>query len=224
MVIAECRKKMRSQVNKYLTILLFMVLAGTVSVSAQAKDALLLYNQGRYESAINVCIEEIASYGEGQNQQKRDSLSVLGWSLISLKRYQDAVDYSLQGLKLSVVDYRLVETLGEAYFYLGQNKKALKYFESYVSIKSNGSRIGSVYYFMGEIFLRTGEYHKSDMAFTTAVHLEQNSAFFWSRLGYAREMAEDYSHSAEAYDRAIKLKPSLDTAKRGKERVLQKQS
>jgi tetratricopeptide (TPR) repeat protein len=72
---------------------------------------------------------------------------------------------------------------------------------------------------MGEIFIRLGEYHHADIAFTTAVYHFPNSARWWSRLGYAREMAEDWKYSAEAYDKALQLNSSYTEAVRGLGRV-----
>ena len=67
---------------------------------------------------------------------------------------------------------------------------------------------------MGEIFIRLGEYNHADMAFTTAVYHSPNTARWWARLGYAREMARDYQFALEAYDKSLQLNPSLTEALR----------
>ncbi len=187
----------------------------TLSVFGQSKpDALLLYQNGNYEEAIKVCEEELAL-----RPGNMDSYSVLGWSLIRLGRYQDALERARDGLKIARYDARIVEIIGESYFYLGKNLDALKWFEEYVSLAPSGGRIDSVYFFMGELFIRMGEYNHADIAFTTAVYHAPNIARWWSRLGYAREMARDFKYSIEAYNKALQLDPSFPDAKRGKERV-----
>ena len=151
-----------------------------------------------------------------------NSYTVLGWSLIALRRYQEALNYARQGLDISRYDHRVVEIAGEAHFYLGNNLEALKFFEEYTVLAPTGDRIGMVYYFMGETFIRIGEYNHADIALSTAVYHSPNIARWWARLGYAREMAEDFQFSLEAYDQALKLNPSLSDALRGKERAAEK--
>jgi tetratricopeptide (TPR) repeat protein len=148
-----------------------------------------------------------------------DSYSVLGWSLLKLGRYQEAVDYAKRAIEISRYDNRIVEILGEAYYFLGDNAQALKYFEEYTVLAPTGERIDDVYYYMGEIYIRMSDYNHADIAFTTAVHYSPNIAQWWARLGYAREMAKRYKLSLEAYDHALQLNPSFPDALRGRERV-----
>jgi cytochrome c-type biogenesis protein CcmH/NrfG len=51
------------------------------------------------------------------------------------------------------------------------------------------------------------------------VYLDNDIASWWSRLGFAREQAEEYAHAVEAYERALELNPNLAEARRGLERV-----
>ena len=188
-----------------------------VSISAfglDREDALLLYQNGEYKEAIKICESELEL-----RPGNMDSYSVLGWSLIRLGRYQEALERAKDGLKISRYDARIVEVIGEANFHLGKNLEALKWFEEYVALAPTGGRIDSAYFFMGELFIRMGEYNHADIAFTTAVYHTPNVARWWARLGYAREMAKDYSYSIEAYNKALDLAPSFPDAQRGKERV-----
>lgn len=196
----------------FLTAVLLMI---SISVFGQERpDALLLYQDGNYKGAIEVCKSELEI-----RPGNMDSYSVLGWSLIRLGRYQEALEESRKGLKISRYDARIVEIVGEANFYLGKNLEALKWFEEYAVLAPTGGRIDNVYFFMGELFIRMGEYNHADIAFSTAVYHAPNIARWWARLGYAREMAKDYNYSIEAYNKALELAPSFPDAKRGKERV-----
>ena len=199
------------------SISVFLLCAGMAFAQEDRPDALAMYHQGQYEKAVNVCLTELESSPRNMN-----SYTVLGWSLISLKRYQEALDYAMQGLKVSRYDHRVVEIAAEANFYLGNNIDSLKYFEEYTVLAPTGDRIGLAYYFMGEIFIRIGEYNHADIAFSTAVYHRPNIARWWARLGYAREMAEDYVFAMDAYDQALKLNPSLSDALRGKDRASKK--
>ncbi len=98
----------------------------------------------------------------------------------------------------------------------------MRYFEEYASLVQTGGRIDVVYYYMGEIFIQIGEFNHADIALTTALYHSPNVARWWARLGYAREMAEDYRWSLDAYDKALKLNPSYPEAIRGKNRVQMK--
>lgn len=202
-------------------LLLFILMGIFVSIpllSAQeaptGKDALELYRQGKFEEAIEVCRSELELM-----PRRMDAHVILGWSLLRLNRYQDALEAGKKAYSISPSDYRIIEILGEANYYLGRNQEALNHFEEYAVLAPTGDRIDTVYYLMGEIFIRLGEYNHADIAFTTALYHTPNVARWWARLGYAREMAKDYKYSLEAYERALTLNGSLTEARRGKERV-----
>jgi tetratricopeptide (TPR) repeat protein len=194
----------------------FCMLVTVVSlIPAQERpDALLLYNQGKYEESVTVCLKELE-----EMPKNMDSYVVLGWGLLKLKRYNEVLDYTKKAFAISRYDARVIESAGEANYYLGKNAEALKYFEEYASLAPTGPRIGDAYYLMGEIFIRVGEYNRADISLTTAVYHSPNTSAWWARLGYAREMAGDYANASEAYDKALLLKPSLPDAVRGKERI-----
>ncbi len=199
--------------KRMFMIAYFLIIS--ISVFGQSRpDALLLYQNDNFEEAIKVCESELEL-----RPGNMDSYSVLGWSLLRLGRYQEALEKSKEGLKISRYDARIVEVIGEANFYLGKNLEALKWFEEYAVLAPSGGRIDTVYFFMGELFIRMGEYNHADIDFTTAVYHTPNIARWWARLGYAREMAKDYDYSIEAYNKALELAPSFPDAKRGKERV-----
>ncbi len=199
----------------YLSLLLLLL--SVVGWAQDKRDALELYKQGKYKEAAEVCREELK-----EMPNRMDSYTVLGWSLIGLKDYKGALEVADKGLKISRYDNRIIEIKGEALFYLGRTKEALKYFEEYAALAPTGNRIEKVYYFMGECYVLLRQYNNADTAFSTALYLLPNIAVWWSRLGYAREMAKNYKWALEAYNRALSLNPSLDEAVRGKARVERK--
>ncbi len=200
-----------------LITLLCSVIPGSFLLAQDQRDALGLYGNGNYEEAIQVCLDELEVM-----PRRMDAHVVLGWSLLRLGRYEEALEKARQAYEIVPGDYRIIEILGEAHFHLGNNMQALRYFEEYTVLAPTGDRIDTVYYFMGEIFLRLGEYNHADIAFTTALYHSPNVTRWWARLGYAREMAKDYQYAVEAYDQALKLNPSFAEARRGKERALEK--
>ncbi|MDR3130454.1 MAG: hypothetical protein LBU18_02810 [Treponema sp.] len=186
-------------------------------VHAQVKpDALAEYRNGNYNAAISICLDELSA-----NQENLESHVVICWSLIQLGRYEEASSYALSGRALSRYDIRLIEILGEVNYYLGRNAEALQCFQEYINLAPEGSRIDSVYYFMGEIYIRLARFHHADIALSTAVHYMPGNAAWWVRLAYARENAGDLQEAVLAYEQALFLNSQLADARRGLERAKQ---
>lgn len=197
-------------------LILFLLFLAFSSFAQNRRDALVLYNSGNYKEAIEVCEEEIKN-----NPNGLDSYAVLCWSLVRNKEYARAEQRAYDGLKINNYDIRLIEILGEAQYYLGKITAALKQFQQYISLAPDrtGSRVGSSYYYMGEIYIRQSKFQHADISLSAAVRKEPLSDAWWTRLGYAREMAGNYYKSLEAYEEALKLNPTKEDASLGKERV-----
>jgi len=202
--------------NVLLIVLILMI--STFGLAAQDRpDALQLYNGGQFEKAIEICIQELELM-----PRNMDSYAVLCWSLVRMGKYDEALKYAREGMEISRYDPRMVEVVGEVHFYQGRNLDALKWFEEYTVLSPTGPRIDTAYYLMGEIYIRLGEYNHADIAITTALYHTPSVTQWWSRLGYAREQAKDYTYALEAYNEALRLKPGFNEAERGKERVKEK--
>jgi tetratricopeptide (TPR) repeat protein len=173
-----------------------------------------MYTNGDYRGAVAVCLAEIEAM-----PYNGDSFAVLGWSLLRLGDSQGALRYSQLGLTRLPADTRLTQIAGEASFNLGRVEEALKYLEEYASLAPQGARIESVYALMGECFIQLKEYNNADIAFSTALHLQESNDSGWARLGYVREMAGDLAWSLEAYSHALRLNPNNTDADRGRRRV-----
>ena len=183
--------------------------------SAQKRDALVLYQNGDYAAAIQICETEIA-----RNPSRIESYVVLCWSLVRNRQYAEAEQRAADGLAVSPYDLRLIEILGEAKYYLGKYNGALEQFQRYVAnAPESGSRVGAAYYFMGEIYIRQARYQHADISLSAAVKKEPLLDRWWTRLGYAREMAGNYYEAAEAYDEALLLNAASSDAQSGKARI-----
>ena len=180
------------------------------------QDAVREYRDGNFERSIEICKSEIAV-----NPRNIESHVVICWSLIRLGRYSEAMTYARAGRNISRYDVRIAEILGEICYYQGQNNEALQYFQEYVNLAPEGARIETVYYFLGEIYIRLGRFRHADIALTTAVHWMPGNAAWWTRLAYARENAGDLNEAASAYEKALDLNSQLSDARRGLDRVRQ---
>ena len=199
-------------------IAVLMLFSSIPFYSQMKQDALVLYNNGKYAESVAVCEQELA-----ENPNRIESYVVMCWSLVRNKQYSEAEQRATDGLKISPYDLRLIEILGEARYYLGKNNGAMEQFQRYVSsAPESGSRVGTAYYYMGEIYIRQARYQHADISLTAAVKKEPLLDSWWVRLGYAREMAKNYYEAANAYDEALRLNPASVEADRGRTRVSSK--
>jgi len=195
-----------------------------LAAQAQEKeDALKVYRYGRdleaagrvadakatYSRAIEVCRKDLEA-----NPKNMDAYSIIGWSLLRMGNYQEAVDSSLEAMKVTS-DYRVVETMGEAYFYLENYRESLKYMERYIEGAPRGERISTAYFFVGEIYRMSKKYNHADIAYSAACHLEPAISLWWFRLGTVRESLGDKKGAFAAYQSALKLRPDYKDASEG---------
>jgi tetratricopeptide (TPR) repeat protein len=216
----------------FCTLILFMAppvfsQTGPGSLGQGRPDALQNYRIGRdlearnraeeaaayYNEAARICLEEIA-----QNAANMDSYTVLTWTLQRQRRYREVIIWGERGLNVNGNDYRIVETMGEAYFYLDNFEDSLRFMQRYVNSVPQGDRVSVAYFFIGEIYRLERKFRHADIAYTTAVRLEPGSALWWYRLGSVRESAGEYAPAVEAYERALRLNPNYPEASEGLER------
>jgi tetratricopeptide (TPR) repeat protein len=194
-----------------------LLLIFSFNVHAQIRpDALVEYNRGNFERAVQICRDEIA-----ENPNNLEAHIVICWALIRLNRFEEALQFARAGRVIHRFDVRVAQILGEVHYYLGMNDEALQYFQEYAAAAPEGARIAQVYYFMGEIFIRQGRFRHADIALSTAVHWIPNNASWWVRLGFTRENSTDLSGAVEAYERALSLNSQLADARRGIDRIRQ---
>ena len=215
---APCLKKLFDMKNRRrLAGLLCLLLLPLFDVFSQIRpDALQEYRNGNYQRAVEICRDEITA-----NPGNLESHVVICWSLLRLNRYEEAMVFARQGRNLSRYDARIIEILGEISYYEGRNNEALQYFQEYINLAPEGQRIDSVYYVLGEIYIRLGRFRHADIALSTAVHWAPGNAAWWTRLAYARENAGDLSQAVTAYERALALNSQLADARRGLDRTRQ---
>jgi tetratricopeptide (TPR) repeat protein len=199
----------------------FVVIAvlffAAVGIFPQSRpDALLEYRNRNYERAVQICRTEIEV-----DPANLDSYVVMCWSLLELRRYEETLRYARTARNLSRYDPRVVEILGEVFYFQGNNVEALQYFQEYVNLAPSGARIETVYYYIGEIYIRMGKFRHADIALSTAVHWLPGNASWWTRLAFARENAGDLMPAVTAYEKAISLNPQLADARRGLDRLRQ---
>jgi tetratricopeptide (TPR) repeat protein len=184
-------------------------------IRAQARpDALVELRLGNFQRALEIGISEIAA-----NRENMDSYVVLCRALIGLGRYDEAMQYADTAMTVNRYDTRMIEVMGELYYFSGLNAEALRYFQQYVNAVPEGSHVHFAYYYTGEIFIRTGMFRHADIALTAAVHMVPGNADWWARLGFARESAGDISQALTAYEKSLALNATGADARHGMDRV-----
>jgi tetratricopeptide (TPR) repeat protein len=167
-----------------------------------------------YSEAIRLCLDEL-----NQNSSSMDSYTVLTWSLLRQRRYSEVINWGDRALRINPGDYRIIETMGEAFFYLNDYEHSLIMMQRYAASMPRGDRAATAYFFMGEIYRNQRKYLHADIAYTTAVTLEENIFLWWYRLGTVREAAGEYASAIIAYQKVLSLNPNYREAMEALERT-----
>ena len=206
---------------KYLLLLICFPLYINAQTQPAARpdarpDALAEFRNGNYQRSVDICLNEMI-----ENPNNLESHVVICWSLIRMGRYSEALVHANNGRRISRYDVRITNILGEIAYFQGQNNEAIQYFQEYINLAPTGSNINTVYYYLGEIYIRLGRFRHADVALSTAVHWVPGNALWWTRLAYARENAGDLQEAINAYERALNLNPQYADARRGLDRARQ---
>jgi len=206
----------------------FQAEAQSAGTDARSLSATENYNRGRdlenlnrinesnahYNEAVRQCLDEVSG-----NTATRNTYTVLTWTLRRQRRYSEVITWGERGLRLFPDEYRIVETMGEAFFYLDDYPRSLSYMQRYINALPQGDRISVAFFFAGEIYRITQKYRHADIAYTTALRFEPNLALWWYRLGSVRETIGDKAQAVEAYRQALKLNPDYGEAQNGLARL-----
>jgi tetratricopeptide (TPR) repeat protein len=155
-----------------------------------------------YDEAVRICQDEIS-----RNTANRDTYTALTWAFQRQMKYREVIAWGERGLRLFADEYRILETMGEAYFHLDDYDRSLDCMQRYANALPQGERISVAYFFIAEIFRLRQQYFRADIAYTTALRLNPGAALWWYRLGMVREAQKDYPAAVEAYQRALRLDP-----------------
>jgi tetratricopeptide (TPR) repeat protein len=192
------------------------------AAAAPAKqDALQLFRQGRdletagkaaeaqakYAQSVATCDKELAS-----DPSRIEAYVVKGWSLFRMGKYAEVISAGQAGLKVSF-DARIVEVMGEAYYYLGRMDDCLRSLQKYIEVVGEvGDRSSTAYFYMGEAYVRLKKYSHADMAYSMALKRDANMPRWWFRLGGACESLGEWKRASDAYEKAIALSPAYKDA------------
>ena len=204
----------------FLHILLLSLLALPV-FAQEGQTAMWNFNTGRnleaqnrmndanayYDAAIRIATDDIS-----RGSANQDSYVAITWSLLRQRRYALAISWGERGLTAYALEHRLVELMGEAYFYLGDHSTSLSFMQRYLHAVPRGGRASVAFFFIGEIYRFRGHMRHAELAYTVAVELEPNLELWWYRLAAAREAGGDFPEAIAAYEQVIRLNPAFRDA------------
>jgi len=212
----------------FLLVILHAEAQTSGGTGAQSLNALQNYRRGRdfeaqnraaeanthYNEAIRICLEEVS-----RNVATRDTYTVMTWTLQRQRKYGDVVTWGDRGLRIYSDEYRIVETMGEAFFYMGNYERSLFYMQRYTNALPQGERAATAFFFIGEIYRLAQKFHHADIAYTTALRIEPGISLWWYRLATVREQIGDRKPAIEAYQQSLRLNPNYSEAREGLARL-----
>ena len=181
----------------------------TLEAQGRMDEAMFHYNE-----AVRISLDEI-----NRNVATDNSYVILTWTLQRQQRFNEVITWGERGLARNPNNHRLIEIMGEAYFYLDDYDRSLNLMQRYVSVSPQGDRVSTAYFFIGEIFRLRRQFRHADIAYTTALQIDPGMPLWWYRLGLVRESLRDFSFAIEAYERALRINPTYQEALQGLERV-----
>ena len=218
---------LNSAMRRFFGIIVGILIAASVHAQApggpgQPLNAMQQYQRGRdfeaqnrandantaYNEAVRLCMDEVS-----RNAATRTTYTVITWTMQRQARYAEVVSWGERGLRIYPDEYRIVETMGEAYFYLRNYERSLAFMQRYANALPEGERISVAYFFIGEVFRLTQRYHHADIAYTTALRFEPGMALWWYRLASVREQINDRTPAIEAYQQALRYNPNYREAR-----------
>jgi tetratricopeptide (TPR) repeat protein len=167
-----------------------------------------------YNEAVRISQEEIS-----RNSVNRDTYTALTWALRRQEKYQEVIVWGERGLGIFADEYRILETMGEAYFHLNDYDRSLDCMQRYTNLAPQGDRASTAYFYIAETFRLRRQYLHADIAYTTALRLSPEVVLWWYRLGLVRESAGDLPNAVQAYQEALRLNPRDGESAAGLARV-----
>jgi tetratricopeptide (TPR) repeat protein len=206
-----------------LTCMFIFIFSAEAQTSGEVPlSALQHYRQGRdleamnrtaesnthYNEAVRICQDEVS-----RNAATRETYTVITWTLQRQRKYAEVINWGERALQIYPDEFRIMETMGEAFFYLDNYERSLSFMQRYTNALPQGDRVSIAFFFIGEIYRLTEKYHHADIAYTTALHLESTVALWWYRLGSVREALGDRRPALEAYQQALRYNSNYHEAR-----------
>ena len=213
-------------INEYLEIIYHRC---ELEQYALAKDAIdICYNfldlRGYYSVLVELYEQLIPRWQDNLQPEDRsqlaDSLNGLGVAYRNLGKYQRAIDYHQQSLKIKREigdrsgEGNSLNNLGNAYNGLGEDQRAIDYYQQSLEIareigslyleSASLNGLGNAYNDLGED-RRAIDYHQQSLEIKREIGNKRSEARTWFNLGNTWKNLQQKSEAKTAYENARKL-------------------
>lgn len=129
----------------------------------------------------------------------------IGFLYLQQRKYQDALQPTLDGLALrpKFADGHL--NLGNIYDGLKNYPEAIKEFDTAIQLEPNMPRLADAYYNLGSVHLKVGHKSEALAAFQKAATLAPDDAYVQDQLGYAYQISGTYEKAVLAHQNATRI-------------------
>jgi tetratricopeptide (TPR) repeat protein len=168
----------------------------------------LLEGDGDYRSAAALLDEHL----ERQSTENARVLFTLGVLYDKLKDWRKSAEYMKRSLELEPDDPHALNYLGYTYaehgVYLDEAERLI---ERALELKPGDGFITDS---LGWVYFKQGRYAEAVETLRKAVGRAPEDPVIWEHLGDALRALEDREKAREAYEKALKLSPEADSARR----------
>lgn len=178
-----------------------------IKSDANHVNAMLLRSQAnyslkKYELVIKDCETILQINPDVTTTDDLTALLNLGVLHNSLRKFEKARNYFLEGLKHDSENIRLYENIGYSYLEENSYNKALEQFQKMVSIDSKSDK---GFYGIGKVYYLKGEFENSIKAFNTAVEINPNYAMAYQNRGSAKLEINDKDGCCTDWRKCLEL-------------------
>ena len=142
------------------------------------------------------------------NPNDAEAHKSLGVLLISLERYEEAIEAYKQAIKIKPDDAVAYLALGFVYFNLGRYEEAIEPYGQAIRLKSDFAK---AYFGLGVVYGKLGRYEEAIESYKQAIRLKPDFAAYYN-LGVVYGKLSRYEEAIEPYKQAIRIKPDFAEA------------
>jgi tetratricopeptide (TPR) repeat protein len=168
-----------------------------------------LWSAGKFKESIQNLEAEKKQFPDRSN-----IYVIMAWDYRDLRDFTSMENISLEGLKISTNDARMLKNLGEAYHAQKRYSEAAATFEKYLKYKNTWSDpyIPYAYYYIGVDYFYLNQNRKADIALSSANHYNPKNYNTLILLAEIKEKLGEFKNSFNLFTQANQIQPNTQRA------------
>jgi tetratricopeptide (TPR) repeat protein len=166
---------------------------------------------------------EIAKKGVTLNPEDVVVNMTAGQILTRIGDLEGSLPYFQKVIELETGNTDAIRYLAQNYYDLGQLENAVKVYEQGIKLETDRKKRGDLYFNMGILYMKIGEYAKAEDSFMMAYDLNPDDVEALVGIAQTFESAEKWGRAEKFYKELIYLDPDNPEHYRGMARVLIRQ-